>query len=77
MNYFENRQNVIKESKQSFLYESSLFKLLQHYEGNGFIILSADKDKNRGIINSENRKKLKASLASFYLNGEISHNWKA
>lgn len=29
MNYFENRQNAIKEPKQSFLYESSLFKLLQ------------------------------------------------
>lgn len=66
MNYFENWQNVIKESKQSFLYESSLSKLLQHYEKDGFIILSADKDKNRGTVNAENRKKLKASLASLY-----------
>lgn len=73
MNYFENRQNVIKESKKSFLYESSLHKLLQHYEKEGFVIISADRcEKTRGQ-NSQSRKFLKSKLTELYKKYSIGY----
>lgn len=73
MSYYEQWLNTMDSVKRNFLYESSLSKLLNHYEKEGFVIISADKCENTKSQNSETRKFLKSKLTELYKKYSIGY----